>query len=184
MTALRKLLLPALLGLALAAAGPAGAQDADTPLDKAIQKVQARLGELRAKPDADPASLKFLEELLGNLQEEKQRQRTTAGAGGEAGGGGGPPGGRGGAQGAESWFRGRVLEGVDLEQEERTTAERLLKEFGADWGLANSHQDEGSKRVITDDLGDRLERQIPKKKAMQIMINVRNILKWPGGRGR
>ena len=177
---MRKTLGAAVLLASLALGGGAAAQDADTPLDRSIQKVEARLSELKARAGSDPATIQWLEDLLGNLREEKDRQQK--GSGGAAA----PPAGPGfdPLAAAAAGFIDNAEKGVDLTPDEKTVADRLLKAFGADWWLANGHQDEPSKRVIRDDFDERLKRELPKKKAQQILDNVNRLLWRPRWGGR
>ena len=70
----RTLAATALLGaaLALGAAGGASAQDADTPLDRALQEVEALIASQKALPSPDARLLQRLEAIADNLRKEKE----------------------------------------------------------------------------------------------------------------
>jgi len=173
-------------GLALAAAGlcaaPAGAQDADTPLDKSLQKLEALLGALKTQPNASQDLIKQLEEIAAGLREEKKAKEAGAGGAGTPGGGARGAGGAAGGGQMENMFLQGALRDVDLDADERAVAERLIREYGVDWRLADNVRDRGSQRVQRQDLDDRLERSLPKKKAQKIQTNIDNMQRW--GRGR
>lgn len=173
----------ALCGIGLfVPAGPLGAQDADTPLDRSLQKVEALLTTLRAKGGADPELLKSLEGIAKDLREAKAAVPPAAG-GGEGGGGGGAPGGGAGPfAGMGGDLYGRLVEAtfrdVDLNEKDRKLAEALLREFAVDYQVARSHRDDKSRIVIREDVEDRFDRNLPKKEASKLKTNLQATLKW------
>lgn len=171
-----------LLGLALAAGGPARAQDADTPLDKALQQVEALLTSLRAKPDADARLVEKLEEIGANLRKEKEARggaaATTA-----------APGRSGGEGGVSEWALGETKKsftrGADLTEEEKAAADQIIVEFATDYSLAKTNEDEKSRKVIREHTENRISRTFPSKIANRLKDNLDGIIKfWEGRFGR
>ena len=173
-----------LAGLALAL--PATAQDADTPLDKALQQVETLLATLKAQPNADAKTVSKLEEIAANLRKEKD-SRPGAGGGGTGGGGGTPAPWTGGgvdsailARTEESFFRG-----TDLKEDEKAVGKAVILEFLVDYGIAKSHEDEKSKAVITDHTEKRISKSFVSKDANKMKDNLDGIIKfWEGRWGR
>jgi hypothetical protein len=186
---LRRLALAAALcGIGLfVPAGPLGAQDADTPLDRSLQKVEALLTALKAKGGADPELLKSLEGIAKDLRDAKAAVPPPAG--GEEGGGGGGATGAGAFAGLGADLYGRLVErtfrDVELNEKDRKLAEALLKEFAVDYQVARTHSDYKSRIVIREDVEDRFDRNLPKKEAGKLKTNLQASLKWvdnPWGR--
>ena len=180
MRGIRTMIAAALLGAA-ALAPPARAQDADTPLDRALQQVEALLETLRAQPGTDPKTIQRLEAIAADLRKAK----------GDSGGApapapGAPPGG-GLAEGAlaraeESFFRG-----VELKDEERARAKEILRDFVTDYNLAKTNDDEKSRKVIKEHAQKRLSKGFPSREANRMKENLDGIVNfWEGrwGRGR
>jgi hypothetical protein len=180
MRRIRTALAAAILGAA-ALAGPAAAQDADTPLDRALQQVQALLETLRAKSDTDPKLLQRLEEIAADLRKAKD---AAAPGGGPAAPPGGPSAGGlapGALDRAKEWF----FRGVELKDEDRSRAEEILKEFATDYNLAKSHDDEKSRKVIHEHAEKLLARGFPSREANRMKINLSGIVEfWEGRWGR
>ncbi len=156
---------------------PAGAQDADTPLDRALQKVEALLTALRANPAADPAVVKSLEDIAASLREAKGVKD------------GEPPGGATLPPGVdENLFRFTLetfLQGVDLKDDPRAAAEQILREFVSDYGLARRHEDDKSKAVVRDHTERRIGLTFVPRDANRLKDNLDTIIRrwdWTGGR--
>ena len=168
------------LGLALGAA-PAAAQDADSNVDKALQKVEALLSSLRAKPDADPKLVEKLEEVASDLRREKEARGAAPSPGG-----GGAPGGGGGADWIVGETKKNFLRGVELNEDERVIADSVITEFLADYKLAKDNEDEKSRKVVREHTEGRIARSFPSKTANRLKDNLDGIIKmweWRGGRG-
>jgi hypothetical protein len=176
----------ALLLAALAAAGApeVRAQDADSNLDKALQKLEARLQVLRATPGTDPKLLQDLEEIAADLRKEKDsRAGKPAGGGGGGGGGTGtPPPMDGGIlqRTRESFFRG--LEG--MKEEEKAVADAYLLEFLGDYRLAKDNGDEKSKPVIREHTERKISHSFASRDANRLKDNLNGIIRfWEGNWG-
>jgi hypothetical protein len=173
-----------LLGLGLApGAAPAAAQDADSNVDRALQKVEALLSQLRAKSDADPKLVEKLEEVAGDLRKEKEAR------GGAASSPGAPamPGGGGGADWIVNETKKNFTKGTELSEDERTTADSVITEFLTDYKLAKDNEDEKSRKVVREHTEGRIARSFPSKTANRLKDNLDGIIKmweWRGGRGR
>ncbi len=181
----RGLALAALLAAAALAPSPrAGAQDADTPLDRSLQKVEALLTSLKASGGADPALVRQLEAIAKDLREAKAAAgaATPPPAGGGPGAGAGA--GAGAAAGASRWLIDRVMEGVELNEKDRKVAEDLLTVFGEDYALARLHKDDRSKQVLKSDVEDRIDRALPRREAGKIKNNLATQLRWMEWGGR
>ena len=182
---MRGLRMPAaalLLGLALGTA-PAAAQDADSNVDKALQKVEALLSQLRGKTE-DSKLVEKLEEIAADLRKEKEAR------GGASSSGGGAPGGGGAMGGAADWIineaKKSFVEGVELSEEEKATADAVITEFLADYRLAKDNSDEKSRKVIREHTEGRIARSFPSRTANRMTNNLDGIIRrweWRGGRG-
>jgi hypothetical protein len=185
---IRSLAAAGILAAAALVAGPAIAQDADTPLDRAIQRVEALLQGLRAAPQSPEVKelVRQLEETAKDLAQAKSGRDSGNGGGAEPppppGGGGGAGGGGGGGM---DWAFNNLMEGIDFTEQEKPVVRELLRVFYEDYLLARRAKDDGSKKTIKDDLEKRVERTVSKKKANALMVNVDTALKrmeWGGGR--
>jgi hypothetical protein len=175
------MLAAAALAAAAALGGPAAAQDADTPLDRALQQVQALLETLKARPDTDPKVLQRLEEIAAELRKAKDAAAPAGGAptGPPAGGAGGLA--PGALDRAKEWF----FRGVELKEEDRARAEQILAEFAGDYNLAKANDDEKSRKVIHEQADRRIARGFPSKEANRMKINLNGIVEfWEGRWGR
>jgi hypothetical protein len=183
MTRIRNLAFAALVG-AVALAVPVGAQDADTPLDKALQQVEGLIATLKSQPGADAKTLARLEEIAGNLRKEKESRGGRAGGGG---GGGGPttPWGGGVDPGTLSRWEEGFFRGTDLKDEEKAVARTILVEFISDYGVAKNHEDEKSKAVIREHTEKRIAKSFASKDANKLKDNLDFGIKfWEGRFGR
>jgi len=185
MVRLRRLAAAVLLaaGALLAPGGSAAlrAQDADTPLDKALQQVQALIDGLRAQPGSDPKLLQKLEEIAGELRKEKDSRA------GKAPGGGAPASPQGGGidGGVMARTREAFLKGTELKEDEKTLAGEIITEFVADYNAAKSHDDEKSKSVIHDHTDKRIAHSFASRDANRMKDNLNDIIKfWEGRWGR
>lgn len=174
----------ALLFAALAAAGAPGlrAQDADSNLDKALQKLEARLQVLRATPGTDPKLLQDLEEIASDLRKEKDARAGKPAGGGGGGGTGTPPPVDGGIlqRTRESFFRG--LEG--MKEEEKAVADAFLLEFLGDYRLAKDNGDEKSKPVIREHTEKKISHSFASRDANKLKDNLGGIIRfWEGNWG-
>jgi hypothetical protein len=160
-------------------AGVAFAQDADTPLDKALQKAEALLAALKATPSADAKVVAGLEEIAANLRKEKDAR----------GGGGRTP--------QTPWDGGAVdkgimarteeafFKGTDLKEDEKTLGKQVILEFVADYTVAKAHEDEKSKAVIREHTEKRVARSFASKDANKMKDNLNGIIQfWEGRWGR
>jgi len=177
---LRSLAAAALLaGLAFAA--PIRAQDADTPLDKALQQVEALLATLKAQPNPDAKTVARLEEIAGLLRKEKDAK----------------PGGKGGGAGGTPWDGGAVdaaimarteetfFKGTELKDDEKAVGKAVILEFVLDYRVAKDHEDEKSKAVIRDHTEKRISKTFASKDANKMKDNLDQIIKfWEGKWGR
>lgn len=180
---IRKVAAAMLLGAVLAAGAPAAAQDADSPLDKALQQVEALLSTLRARPDADAKLVETLEEVAANLRKEKEAR---GGGAGTAAAPGRPPGDGGISDWALGEARRRFTQGVDLSEDEKAAADAILAEFAGDYNLAKTNEDEKSKKVIREHTDSRIGRTFAPKPANKLKDNLDGIIRmweWRGGRG-
>ena len=184
MARIRNLALAALVG-GIALAVPVGAQDADTPLDKALQQVEGLIATLKSQPGADAKTLARLEEIAGNLRKEKESRGGRAGGGG---GGGGPttPWNGGGidsgimARTEESFFKG-----TELKEDEKVVGKAVILEFVSDYNIAKNNEDEKSKAVIREHTEKRIARSFASKDANKMKDNLDGIIKfWEGRWGR
>jgi hypothetical protein len=174
----------ALLALALTASA-VRAQDGDTPIDRVIQRLEARLQVLRARAQTADSreDIRELEEALKDAHQAKAN-RDRAGTGGGTGGGGdpAPPGGGGAGGGFGGGGFDRFLEGafrdVEVTEPEKAACMEQIRPFYTDWTLAKDHKDDASKKLLRDDLEKRIERTVPKKKANPIMVNIDRGLRW------
>jgi len=184
MKTLRRLAAAALLAgavLFVPGAPSFGAQDADTPLDKALQQVEALLATLKAQPGADARTVAKLEEIAGNLRKEKDAR-----GGGKAGG---PPPTpyEGGtydsaimARTEEAFFKG-----TELKDDEKTLGKAVILEFVIDYNVAKTHEDEKSKQVIREHTEKRIAKSFASKDANKMKDNLDGIIKfWEGRWGR
>jgi len=182
---MRSLAVAALLaGLALAAPlrAPIWAQDADTPLDKALQKVEALLATLKAQSSPDAKTVAKLEEIAANLRKEKEAR-----GGAPAGGGAAPKPWDGG--GVDAGIMARTEEaffkGTDLKDDEKSLGKAVILEFVVDYNVAKTHEDEKSKGVIRDHTEKRISRSFASKDANKMKDNLDGIIKfWEGKWGR
>ena len=186
MSRIRTALVAGVLGVAAwVAAGranPAAAQDADTAVDRALQRVQVLIDALKAKGGVDPKTLQELEEIAAELRKAKSAPAPEGGSGGGPGGGA-APGSDAALARAKEWF----FRGVELKEEDRARAEEVLREFATDYNLAKSHDDEKSRKVIHDAAEKRLARGFPSREANKMKQNLDGIVQfWEGrwGRGR
>jgi len=180
MKSLRSLVAAAILGAA-ALGAPAAAQDADTPLDRALQQVEALLETLRSQAGTDPKTIQRLEDIAAELRKAK----------GDKGGGGAPAPGAPPDSGATEAAFGRARDwffrGVELKDEERTRAEEILREFVTDYNLAKTNEDEKSRKVIKEHAQKRISKGFPSREANRMKENLDGIVNfWEGrfGRGR
>jgi len=179
MKAIRAVLAAAVLGAASALGGPVAAQDADTPLDRALQQVQALIDTLKAQPGADAKVLQRLEEIASELRKAKGAAAPAGGTPAPAGGAAGLP--PGAFDRAKEWF----LRGVELKDEDRARAEQILQEVATDYGLAKANDDEKSKKVIRDHAEKRVARGFPAREANKMKINLDGLIDfWEGRFGR
>ena len=181
----RRLAAAFLLAGALALGGSAAAQDADTPLDKAIQEVEALLTALRSDPQSDPKLVAKLDDIAANLRKAKAAAAgAPAGGGGGGGGGGSLP--TGDIPGGEGIFRITLttfLEGTELKDEEKVLAEEVLREFVVDYNLAKTQSDEKSKPVIRDHSERRIARSFAPRDANKLKDNLDTVIKRGEGAG-
>lgn len=175
----RSLALAALLaGLALA--GPAVAQDADTPLDKALQKVEAWLAAEKAKATPDPKAIANLEEIAANLHKEKDAKSGNKGATPQA-----PWDGSAVDAGIMARTEEAFFKGTELKDDEKAAGKAVILEFVVDYGVAKTHEDEKSKGVIRDHTEKRIARTFASKDANKMKDNLDGIIKfWEGRWGR
>ena len=178
----KKLLLAAglLLAGSLAAVAPAGAQDGDSKVDKALQQVEALLGTLRNDPKADPNVVAKLEEIATNL-----RQAKDGGKGGGTAPGAPPATPPGFDEGIFRMTLETFLQGLDLKEEPKAAADAILREFVADYGLAKKHEDEKSRGVVRDHTEKRITQSFAPRDANKLKDNLDTIIKrweWMGGR--
>jgi hypothetical protein len=165
-----------------ASPGPAAAaaQDADTPLDKALQQVEALLATLRGQPGADQKLVEKLEEIAANLRKEKEALAAKAP--------GAPPPATGVPPVDNAvWQRTRdaFLQGTDLKEDEKTVADQVLLEFVLDFKLAKDFGDDKSKAVIRDHTEKRIARTFGVRDANKMKENLADIIKfWDGNGGR
>jgi hypothetical protein len=186
MARIRMLATTALLGAALllGASGPAPAQDADTPLDKALQRVETLISSEKAKPNPDEKLLKSLEAIADDLRKEKDSR---GGGKGNGGGGAGPAaGGGGGGNWALEQTKTAFTKGVDLKEDEKASADQIITEFVTDYGLARTAEDDKSKPVIRDHTEKRIGRTFSPRDANRLKDNLDEIIKYwdRGWRGR
>ena len=177
---MRKLrILFAAAALASASLTGAAAQDADTPVDRALQQVEALLETLRAQAGTDPKTIQRLEAIAAELRKAKGDTGTaTPPAPGAPAGGGLPP---GALDRAKEWF----FRGVELKDEERTRAEEVLKDFATDFNLAKTNGDEKSRKVIKEHTQKRLSKGFPSREANRMKENLDGIVDfWEGRFGR
>jgi hypothetical protein len=180
MTRIGRLLAAAALAAA-AFGGTAAAQDADTPVDRALLQVQALIDTLKARPDTDPKVLQRLEEIAGELRKAKEQQK----GGAPAAPPGAPPADGGVSDAVFTRTRDSFLRGVELKDEDRARAEEVLREFLADYGLAKNNDDEKSRKVIREHTEKRIARGFPSKEANKMKINLDGIIDfWEGRFGR
>lgn len=158
----------------LALSGPSlRAQDADTPLDRALQKIEAIIAGLKAAPNPDARLIADLESAAANLREAKRSP------GGDPAAPGGPPPAGGGVQ--EYFFKQTMdsfTRGVELKDSERTLAEEVLREFVVDYDLAKKHDDEKSKAVVRDHTEKRIARSFDQKDSNKLKDNLDGIIKF------
>jgi len=181
MKTIRTLAAAALLA-GLAFASPAGAQDADTPLDKALQQVETLLATLKAQPGADAKTVAKLEEIAANLHKEKDAR------GGNKGGGGAPPApwdGGGVDAGIMSRTEEAFFKGTELKDDDKALGKAVILEFVVDYNVAKTHDDEKSKAVIREHTEKRISRSFASKDANKMKDNLDGIIKfWEGKWGR
>lgn len=179
MKKLRILIAAAALGAA-ALAPRASAQDADTPVDRALQQVEALLETLRAQAGTDPKTIQRLEAIAAELRKAKGETGATPPAPGAPAGGGLLP---GALDRGKEWF----FRGVELKDEERTRADQVFTDFAIDYNLAKSNGDEKSRKVIKEHTQKRLSKGFPSREANKMKENLDGIVEfWEGrwGRGR
>ncbi len=177
------ILLAGTLAAAALLPGTAAAQDADTPLDRALQQVEALLTALRADPNADPKLVAKLEDISGNLK--KAKEAAGSASPGTPGGGGIPGGDVPGGEGIFKFTLDTFLGGVDLKEEERKLAEEILREFVVDYNLAKTHEDDKSKAVVRDHSEKRIAKSFQPRDANRLKDNLDTVIKrweWGGGR--
>ncbi len=172
-----------------AEAAPAPVQDGDTDLDRALQEVEALLGELRAQPGADRSVVRRLESIALRLR------RAKAEAGKPAESSDGEDGSDGGSEATpedflrelSSWVSERLYRDVELREDQRAVSDDIAQRFYTDYTLAREQRDEKSKQLILADTKARFEAYLPKRKAMVLKSNldglVRRWERWGGGRG-
>jgi len=171
-----------LCAAALPFPGTAGAQDADTPLDRALQKVEALLTRLRAEAGTDPKLVQNLEEVAGELRNAKASPPAPA-APGAPGAPGAPAGRNTGA--VSSWTKDSFFKDVELSEAEQATGEEILRDFATDYGLARAHEDEKSRQVIHDYADRRIDRSFAKRESNRLKDNLAGIIRfWEGRWGR
>ncbi len=156
------------------------AQDADTPLDKALQQVEALLTTLRAQPGADAKLVEKLEEIAANLRKEKDALAAKAPGGAPA-----PAGTPSLDSQAWQWARDAFFQGLELKEEEKSLAEQVLLEFVLDYKLAKDAGDDKSKPVIRDHTEKRISRTFAPRDANRMKDNLDTLIKrweWAGGR--
>jgi len=181
---MKSLRILALAASALLLAAPVRAQDADTPLDKALQQVETLLATLKAQAGADPKLVERLEEIAANLHKEKDARSGKKD--------GGPPETTGvpaADAAAWSWARDEFYRGLELKEEERAAGDQVLMEFVVDYKLAKDAADDKSKGVIRDHTEKRIARTFAARDANKLKDNLDGIIKrweWAGGgrRGR
>ncbi len=178
----------ALLGaaLALGLAGGAPAQDADTPLDKALQSVEALISQEKAKPSPDERLLRSLEAIADNLRKERESR---GGAKAPGGGVGAPPPPFPGTAGPGDWALNEAkrsfTRGCDLKDDEKALADQIITEFAIDYNLAKANEDEKSKPVIRDHTEKRIGRTFASRDANRMKDNLDGIIRfWDGRWGR
>jgi hypothetical protein len=173
----------AALVLAACLAGSASlpAQDADTPLDRALQQVEALLSNLRGTPGSEK-TVERLEAIASELRREKESR-------GGGGGGGAPGGGAPAGTGVSDWAMGEAkksfVRGCELKESEKSLADEIIVEFATDYNLAKAHDDEKSKAVIRDHTEKRVARSFASRDANRMKDNLDGIIKfWEGRFGR
>jgi len=174
-----------------------------TPIDQMIRDLKALIAREKAKPEYDTNLVKELEAIvksyernrkpisLDDLTEEdrrrleaevrkkieaERRERDTGGAG------------DGGGDWADRWLKGRVdrvLEGVELKDEQRPKVEELLMDFGKDVGVAYQNRDNKLVKDLKNDLEKSLKKVVGHRKAKDIMNEVnKQFGGWGRGGGR
>ena len=179
MNPIRTLAASLLLAGAMAVGGPARAQDADTKVDKALQKVEALLTALKAIPGVDQSVVKALEDIASDLRQAKD---------GGKGGGGAPPPPPAAPAFDENIYKftfTTFVQGVDLKEDGRAVADAILREFVVDFALAKNHEDDKSKGVIRDHSEGRIAQSFPTREANHLKTNLGVIIQrweWMGGK--
>ena len=182
----RALVVTALLGaaLALGVAGGASAQDADTPVDRALQEVEALIATQKALPSPDAKLIKALEAVADNLRKEKDSRAGPKAPGGNSNS---PP--FTGGAGVGDWIMNETkksfTKGTDLKEEEKALADQIITEFVADYNLAKTNEDDKSKPVIRDHSEKWIGRAFAQRDANKMKANLDEIIKnWERGWGR
>lgn len=161
------------------AAPAARAQDADTHLDRALQKVEAMIAALKAQAGSDPKLIQGLQEVADEIRKEKAAQ---------TGPGGGPPGGPAPPSleaMAWGWAKDVFFAGLDLKEDEKAAAEQVLQEFCLDYKLAKDNGDDKSKPVVRDHTEKRIARTFAARDANKMKDNLATLIRrweWTGGR--
>jgi hypothetical protein len=161
----------------------AAAQDADTPLDKALQKLEAELQKLKAQPNADQKLIDGLEEVAANLRKEKESRSGKAPGGG--GGGTSLTGNAAVDANAMKWARDTFFLGTELKDDEKAVADQILVEFCVDYKLCKDSGDEKSKPVVHEHSERKIARSFGTRDANKLKSNLDSLIKqweWAGGR--
>ncbi|MHC4923281.1 MAG: hypothetical protein ACYTG4_04295 [Planctomycetota bacterium] len=177
-----------------AAPSPAPVQDGDTDLDRALQEVEALLGELRSQPGADRSVVRRLESIALRLR----RAKAEAGKASASSSSGSDEGSGGGSSATpedflrelSSWVTERLYRDVELRDDQRAVADDIAQRFYTDYTLARDQNDEKSKQVILTDTKARFDAYLPKRKAMTLKSNLDGLVRrwerwgnWGGNRG-
>ena len=175
-----------LAGLMLGWAGSAGSQDRDA--EGLLDDLEKILRDEKKKSNYDRDLVRRLESLL-----RKHRGRSGGDSGGGAEDSGGRSGGgsRGGGGGGGSWnspeaIVGRILDGIELREDQREAVTRILVEFWTSRTLLRTNDHMDCYPDVERDRNNRLAKAVGSKKAKEIIEAVDELInRWSrwGGRG-